>query len=91
MITNALREFGSSTAFLDATQHIAPGNPLPAKLVPFIQRLKHRRSGLADLCRFKIGVQELLGLVMQPAGLFLVAFFEQPAALACPAGCNHRA
>ena len=41
VIADALREFGLSAAFLDDAQHIAPGNPVSAKPVVLVQRLKH--------------------------------------------------
>jgi hypothetical protein len=78
VIADALREFGCHAKFLDDAQHIAPGNPSDAERMILIQRLKHRRGILVDLRRVEVRVQELLGFVMQPDKLFLVAFFQQP-------------
>lgn len=78
VIADAIRELGFRAALLDDAQHVAPGNPVSAKSMVLIQRLKHGRGGIGDARRFQIRVQILLGFVMQPDQLFLVALFEQP-------------
>ena len=80
VIADSLGQACSEETFFHHPQHVAPGDGFTGQAMRLAQTLKHPRTGIGDGRRVQPGVEILLGLVMQPDELFLVALFEQPQA-----------